>query len=110
MNKSENEEYQLLEDMDLNNFQWPSERAKPKKLSGVQELDVFNNLAIQVLCLTKQLQYTQLQNAQAMENVIQGPTPSCDFYNGPHSNTECQIGNPCGQMSVEQDQYLTKFP
>ena len=32
------------------------------------------------------------------------------LYNGPHSNTECQLGNPCGQMSVEQAQYLSRFP
>ena len=55
------EAYQLLEDMALNNCQWLSERATPKKLSGVHELDVFNNLDVQVSLLTKQLQSTQLQ-------------------------------------------------
>ena len=56
MRKSANEAYQLLEDMALNNFQWPNERETAKKLSGVHELDVFNNLAVQVSLLTKQLQ------------------------------------------------------
>ena len=46
MSKSANEAYQLLEDMALNNFQWPSERETPKKLGGVHELDVFNNLVV----------------------------------------------------------------
>ena len=46
MSKSANEAYQLLEDMALNNCQWPTERATPKKLSGVHELDVFNNLVV----------------------------------------------------------------
>ena len=72
MSKSANEVYKLLKDMALNNFQWPSEKATPKKPSGVHELDVFNNLAIQVSLLTKQLQSTQLQNTQDMANVIQG--------------------------------------
>ena len=98
MSKSANEAYQLLEDINLNNCQWLSERATPKKLSGVHELDVFNNLAVQLSLLTKKLQSTQLQNSMA--NVIQGP--ACDFFNGPHSNTECQMGNPCGKMSMEQ--------
>ena len=48
MRKSENETYQLLEDMAMNNYQWPSEREMPKKPSGVHELDVFNNLVVQV--------------------------------------------------------------
>ena len=55
MSKSANEEYQLLEDMALNNFQWPSEREIPNKSSGVHELDVLNNLVVQVSFLTKQL-------------------------------------------------------
>ena len=58
MSKSANEVYQLLEDMALNNCQWSNERAAPKKLSGVHELDVFNNIAVQVLFLTKKLQST----------------------------------------------------
>ena len=98
MSKSANEAYQLLEDINLNNCQWLSEIEMPKKLSEVHELDVFKNLAVKVLLLTKKLQSTQLQNAMA--NVIQGL--ACDFYNGPHSNTECKLGNPCGKMSVEQ--------
>ena len=82
----------------------------PKKPSGVHELDVFNNLAVQVSLLTKQLQSTQLQSVQAMANVIQGLVLSCDFCNGPHLTTKCQMGNSCGQISVEQVQYLRKFP
>ena len=55
MSKIANEAYQLLEDMTLNNFQWPNERATPKKLSGVHELDVFNNLVVQLSLLTNPL-------------------------------------------------------
>ena len=55
MNKSENEPYQLSENMALNYCKWLSEKEKPKKPSGVHELDVFNNLVVQVLLLTKQL-------------------------------------------------------
>ena len=55
MSKSANEAYQQLEDMALNNCQCLNEIAVPKKPSGVHELDVFNNLSIQVLLLTKQL-------------------------------------------------------
>ena len=82
--------------MALNNCQWLSERAMPKKPSRVHELDVFNNLEVQISLLTKQIQSTQLQNTQVVASVIQGAIPTCDFCNGPRSNTECQLGNPCG--------------
>ena len=60
-----NEAYQLLENMTLNNCQWPSEKLTPKKPVGVHELDVFNNSTVQVSLLTKKLQSTQQQNTQA---------------------------------------------
>ena len=43
MSKSANDAYQLLQNMALDNFQWPSERVTPRKLGGVHEIDVFNN-------------------------------------------------------------------
>ena len=58
MSKSEDEPYQLLENMAINNCQSPSERVTPKKLTGMFEIDVFSNLAAQVSLLTKQLQAT----------------------------------------------------
>ena len=105
-----NEAYQLLENMTLNNCQWPSEKVTPKKTVRVHELDVFNNLVVQVSLITKKLQPTQQKNTQAWANIIRAPSSSCDFCNGPHLYAECQIRNPCGQMSVEQAQYLSKFP
>ena len=44
MRKSEDESYQLLENMDINNCQWPSERATLKKPINMCEVDVFSNL------------------------------------------------------------------
>ena len=76
MRKSAKEAYKLFEDMALNNCQWPSEIAAPRKPSGVHELDVFNNLEIQLSLITKKLQSTQLKNTQAMANVIQGAIPT----------------------------------
>ena len=49
--------------MALNICQWLSERAMPKKPSGVHELDVFNNLEVQISLLTKKIQSSILQNA-----------------------------------------------
>ena len=55
MRKSEDEAYQLLENMAINNCQWPSERVTLKKPAEMYDIDVFSNLAAQVSLLTKQL-------------------------------------------------------
>ena len=107
MRKSANEVYRLLEDMALNNCQWLNERAMPQKPSRVHGLDVFNNLVVQVSMLIKKLQFTQLQSAQAMENVIKGPTLSCYFCNGPHSTIECKMGNMCGISLIFEQIFST---
>ena len=41
--------------MAANAYQWPSERATPKKVFGIQENDVLTKLSTQVETLTKQL-------------------------------------------------------
>ena len=43
--KNEVEAYQILENIALNDCQWPVERAAPKKPAEVFELDVFTNLS-----------------------------------------------------------------
>ena len=45
LGKNEVEVYQILENIVLNNCQWPIERAVPTKLAGVHDLDVVTNLA-----------------------------------------------------------------
>ena len=55
MSKSANEAYELLEEMAMNNYQWPTERGQPKKVAGMMELDAITMLTAQVAALTKQL-------------------------------------------------------
>ena len=38
----------LLEEMALNNYQWPTERTMAKKVAGIHELDPFTTLSAQV--------------------------------------------------------------
>ena len=56
MGKNEVEAYQILENIALNDCQWPFERAALKKPAGVFNLDMFTNLSTQVSTLSKQLQ------------------------------------------------------
>ena len=53
MKKSEEEAYELLDDVATNNFQWPSERVAAKKATGVYEIDALTALTAQVASLTK---------------------------------------------------------
>jgi len=40
MNKTEDEAYNLMEEMTLNNYQWSNERRQPKRVGGKFEVDV----------------------------------------------------------------------
>ena len=59
MGKNEVEAYKILENIALNDCQWPIERAAPKKPTGVFDLDMFTNLSAQVSTLSKRLQASQ---------------------------------------------------
>ena len=56
MGRNEVEAYQILENITLNNCQWPVERVVPKRQAGAYDLDVFTNLAAQVSTLSKKFQ------------------------------------------------------
>ena len=71
---------------------------------------MFTNLAAQVSSLSKQLLASQLQGSQESANMVQASPPSCDSSHGPHPTIKCQMMNPMGELTIEQDQYLAKFP
>ena len=64
MGKNEVEAYQILENIALNDCQWPVKRVGLKKLDGVFDLDMFTNLSAQVSTLSKQLQTSQQLGSQ----------------------------------------------
>ena len=74
--------WDLLEEMAANAYQWPSERAVPKKVFGIQENDVLTRLSTQVETLAKQL-------GNLTANAIHTQSASCDFCGGDHSNGQC---------------------
>ena len=45
MGKNEVEAYQILENIAINDCQWPIERVAPKKPVGMFDLDMFTNLS-----------------------------------------------------------------
>ena len=60
MGKNEVEAYQILENIALNDYQWPVERVARKKPAGVFDLDMFTKLLLK--CLHSQSNYKPLNN------------------------------------------------
>ncbi|XP_062083461.1 uncharacterized protein LOC133789704 [Humulus lupulus] len=104
MSKSANEAYDLLEEMAMNNYQWPSERETTKKVAGVHELDAISMLSAQVATLTKQLQQNNIQaQAPVMQMQIM-----CELCGGPHLFEQC-IMRDLNNMPMEQVQTIGNF-
>ena len=55
MNKTEDEAYNLIEEMALNNFQWSTERGQPKRVGGKLEVDALTLLSAKVDAMTQRL-------------------------------------------------------
>ena len=64
MGKNEVEANQILENIALNDCQWPVKRVTPKKPTRLFDLDIFTNLSAQVSTLSKQLQASQQSGSQ----------------------------------------------
>ncbi|XP_062100367.1 uncharacterized protein LOC133806262 [Humulus lupulus] len=78
--------------MAMNNYQWLTERGKPKKVVGMMELDAISMLTAQVAALTKQLQKTTLPS-QAIQ--VQNLCELCGLKKN-QSEEEGQKGNTQG--------------
>ncbi|XP_062119231.1 uncharacterized protein LOC133832979 [Humulus lupulus] len=105
MSKSANEAYDLLEEMAMNNYQWPSERETNKKVAGVHELDAISMFSSQVATLTKQLQQN---NIHAQAPVMQMQI-ICELCGGPHLFEQC-TNRDFNNMPIEQVQAIGNFP
>ncbi|XP_062089489.1 uncharacterized protein LOC133796024 [Humulus lupulus] len=103
MSKSANETYELLEEMAMNNYQWPSERDRHKKVVGMHELDVIIALTAQVASLIKQLQ----QNFMATQVMqIQAVYHNCG---GPHPFEQCMVVEMNNSIAMEQINIMGNF-
>ncbi|XP_062086268.1 uncharacterized protein LOC133792383 [Humulus lupulus] len=102
MSKSANEAYELLEEMAMNNYQWPYERGQPKKVAGMMEVDAITMLTAQVAALTKQLQKTTLPS-QAMQ--VQN---SCEVCGTSHQPNQCPATD-MNNMPMEEVQAIGNY-
>ena len=103
MSKTPDAAYELLEEMAVNNYQWPTECQNPRKAMGVQEVDAISALTSKVQALSQQLRASQL-TLQPIQKAMM-----CEFCTGPHLSHECQQGNPFMQSMVEQTNYVGQY-
>ena len=74
MNKTEDEAYNLIEEIVLNNYQWSNERSQPKRVGGKLELHAIALLYAKVDAMTQGLEHLYVNSVSS--NV---PSPSCEI-------------------------------
>ena len=55
MSKTEEEAYNLIEEMALNNYQWSNERGQPKRVGSKYEIDALTLLTAKMDAMTQKL-------------------------------------------------------
>ncbi|XP_062117710.1 uncharacterized protein LOC133831432 [Humulus lupulus] len=109
MSKSTNESYELLEEMAMNNYNWPTKREN-KKVPGVLAVDPIAMLTAQIALLTKQMQQQNNISAQAMQ--LQPAPISCETCGGSHHFQQCPATSSylVDDIPLENFQAIGNFP
>jgi len=87
MTKTEDEAYNLIEEMTLNNFQWSTERGQPKRVGGKLEFNVLTLLSAKVDAVTQRL---DRMNVNAVNSSAPSPYKICGSIE--HVILNCQVG------------------
>jgi len=87
MSKTEDEAYNLIEEMALNSFQWSIERGQPKRIGGKLEVNALTLLSTKVDAMTQRLD-------QMNVSVVNSSAPSpCEIRGSvEHVTLNCQVG------------------
>jgi len=105
MTKTEDEAYNLIEEMTLNNFQWSTERAQPRRVGGKLEIDAITLLSAKVDTMTKRLDQ---MNVNAVSSSAASPCEICGSIE--HMSLNCQFGSPFSQDPNEVNYVLNFNP
>jgi len=88
-NKIEDEPYNLIKEMTLNNYLWSNGRSQPKKVGGKLELDVISVFFAKLDVMSQKLERLNV-------NFISSSTssPSCEIYESvDHLTINYQVGS-----------------
>ena len=103
MNKTEDKVYNLREEMELNNFQWSTERGQPKRVGDKLEVDALTLLSVKVDAMTQRFDH---MNVNAVS--FSAPPP-CEIYGSiDHLTLNCQVGSPFAQ-DTNKVNYVNNF-
>jgi len=89
INKTEDEAYNLIQEMTFNNFQWSIEWGQPKRVGGKSEVDALTLLSVKVDAMTQRLDRMNI-------NAVNSSAPSlCEIFDSiEHVTLTCQVGSP----------------
>jgi len=103
MNKTEDEAYNLIEEMALNNYQWSTERGQPKRVGGKLEVDALTLLSGKVDAMTQRM---DRMNVNVVNSSAPPPCEICGSVD--HLTLNCQVGSPFAQDANEVN-YINNF-
>ena len=89
MSKTDDEAYNLIKKMELNNFQWSIERIQPKLVGGKLEINTLTLLSAKVDAIT---QRPDRMNVNAVNSSAPSPCEVCGSVE--HVTLNCQDGSP----------------
>ena len=105
MNNMEDEAYNFIEKMSLNNYQWSNEIRQPKRVGGELELDALTLVSAKVDVMTQRLDRLNANVASST-----GPTPSCEICGSIDPLTvTCQVRSPFAQDTGDQVNSVNSF-
>jgi len=105
MNTMEDEAYNLIEEMALNNYQWSNERSHPKRVRGKLELDAISMLSAKVDARAQRLEQLNVNSISSST-----PSPSCEIGGFiDHLTVNCQVRNPFAQDASDQVDYVNTY-
>ena len=90
MSRTEDEAYNLIEEMVLNNYQWSSEHGQPKRVGGKYDTDALTLLTTKIDAMTQKLDKLNINAVNSC-----APSPSCGRCGSlGHVIENCQVRNP----------------
>jgi len=105
MSKTEDEAYNLIEEMALNKHQWSNERGQPKRVEGNFDVDALTLLTTKMDATTQNLDKL---NVSAVNSYA--PSLICDRCGfRDHVIENCQVGYPFTASPSEHVAYVNNF-
>ena len=96
MSKMEEETFNLIKEMVLNNYEWSNEHDQPKRVGGKYEVDALTLLTVKMDAMTQKLDRL---NVNAVNSCA--PSHSCGRCGSiDHVIEICQVGNPFAPSPV----------